>query len=59
MYDLIGNMHGHAAELRHLPKQQPHSVCLNDSVAKGGDLVAHRWDGEPELRVGNLVWARK
>jgi len=51
-------MHGHAAELRQLPKQPPHSVCLDDSVAKG-DLVAHRWDGEPELGAGSLVWALK
>jgi len=55
LYDLIGDMHGHAAELRQLPKQPPHSVYLDDSMAKGGDLVAHRWDGEPKLRAGSLV----
>ena len=37
----------------------PHLVCLDYSVAKGGDLVAYRWHGEPELRVDGLVWVQK
>jgi len=34
----------------------PHSVCLDYSVAKGGELVAYRWQGEQELRPEGLVW---
>jgi hypothetical protein len=30
--------------------------CLDYSVAKGGKLVAYRWDGVGELEVGNFVW---
>jgi hypothetical protein len=32
-----------------------HSVCLDYSVAKGGELVAYRWHGEQELRADGLV----
>ncbi|GAA4355368.1 metallophosphoesterase [Hymenobacter saemangeumensis] len=34
----------------------PHSVCLDYSVAKGGELVAYRWQGEQVLRAEGLVW---
>jgi hypothetical protein len=34
----------------------PHSVCLDYSVAKGGELVAYRWQGETELTPAGLVW---
>ncbi len=31
-------------------------ACLDYSVAKGGALVAYRWDGETELSSGKLAW---
>ncbi|HVC02914.1 MAG TPA: metallophosphoesterase [Steroidobacteraceae bacterium] len=31
-------------------------ACLDFSVAKGGPLVAYRWDGERELSSEKLVW---
>jgi hypothetical protein len=34
----------------------PQFACLDYSVAKGGPLVAYRWDGETELRTEKLVW---
>ncbi|MCC2545311.1 metallophosphoesterase [Hymenobacter sp. BT175] len=36
---------------------RPHAVCLDYSVAKGGDLVAYRWHGERELTAEHLVTA--
>jgi hypothetical protein len=33
----------------------PHSVCLDYSVAKGGELVAYRWNGEQTLTPDGLV----
>ena len=33
----------------------PHSVCLDYSVAKGGELIAYRWNGEQELTAAGLV----
>lgn len=33
-------------------------ACLDYSVAKGGKLVAYRWDGEPTLDVSKLHWVR-
>ncbi|WP_210519316.1 metallophosphoesterase [Hymenobacter terricola] len=33
----------------------PHSVCLDYSVAKGGELVAYRWQGESVLTPAGLV----
>ena len=30
-------------------------VCVDYSIAKGGKLVAYRWDGEAELSLTNLV----
>ncbi|MBD2722699.1 metallophosphoesterase [Hymenobacter armeniacus] len=35
----------------------PHSVCLDYSVAKGGELVAYRWHGEQVLTPAGLVRA--
>ena len=35
----------------------PHSVCLDYSVAKGGELVAYRWHGEQTLTPAGLVRA--
>lgn len=35
---------------------QPHAVCLDYSVAKGGQLIAYRWDGEPVLSADKLAW---
>lgn len=29
--------------------------CVDYSVAKGGPLVAYRFDGEPELTAANFV----
>ena len=31
-------------------------ACLDYSVAKGGPLVAYRWDGEAELRTEKMAW---
>lgn len=33
-------------------------ACLDYSVAKGGKLVAYRWDGEPTLDASKLHWVR-
>ncbi|MBC8084499.1 MAG: metallophosphoesterase [Hymenobacter sp.] len=33
----------------------PYAVCLDYSVAKGGELVAYRWHGEQELTAAGLV----
>jgi len=32
------------------------SACVDYSVAKGGKLVAYRWNGEDELTEENFVW---
>jgi hypothetical protein len=34
----------------------PQFACLDYSVAKGGPLVAYRWDGEAELGSEKLEW---
>jgi calcineurin-like phosphoesterase family protein len=34
----------------------PRFACLDYSVARDGPLVAYRWDGEPELSSGKIVW---
>ncbi|MFI5140235.1 MAG: hypothetical protein ACHQIM_20620 [Sphingobacteriales bacterium] len=36
--------------------QAPNVVCLDYSVAKGGKLVAYRWNGERELKVESLIY---
>ena len=33
-------------------------ACVDYSVAKGGKLVAYRWDGEPTLDARKLHWVR-
>ena len=33
----------------------PHSVCLDYSVARGGELVGYRWHGEQTLTPAGLV----
>jgi len=33
-------------------------ACVDYSVAKGGKLVAYRWDGEPTLDERKLHWVR-
>ncbi len=33
-------------------------ACLDYSIAKGGKLVAYRWDGEPTLDESKLHWVR-
>lgn len=35
--------------------ESPKVACLDWSAAKGGPLVAYRWDGEAELDAGKLV----
>jgi hypothetical protein len=35
---------------------QPYAVCLDYSVARGGQLIGYRWDGEQELSADKLVW---
>ena len=32
-------------------------ACTDYSVAKGGKLVAYRWDGESELSADKFHWA--
>jgi hypothetical protein len=34
---------------------RPHAVCLDYSVARGGELVAYRWSGEAVLTAEHLV----
>jgi Calcineurin-like phosphoesterase len=34
----------------------PKFACLDYSVARGGPLVAYRWDGEEELKSEKLAW---
>ncbi len=33
-------------------------ACVDYSVAKGGKLVAYRWDSEPLLENSKLDWVR-
>ena len=33
-------------------------ACVDYSVAKGGKLVAYRWDSEPFLENSKLDWVR-
>ncbi len=37
----------------------PNVACLDFSVAKGGALVAYRWDGEQTLDAAKMVFARE
>lgn len=36
--------------------ETPKVACLDWSAARGGPLVAYRWDGEAALRSSGLVW---
>jgi Calcineurin-like phosphoesterase len=36
----------------------PRFACIDYSAAKAGPLVAYRWEGEAELRDGNMAWVR-
>lgn len=36
--------------------QQSNVACLDYSVARGGKLVAYRWDGEQTLDGAKLIW---
>ena len=36
--------------------QRSNVACLDYSIAKGGKLVAYRWEGEKELRDDHLFW---
>ena len=36
--------------------QSPMAACVDYSVAKGGRLVAYRWDGEAELNAKKFTW---
>lgn len=35
------------------------AACVDYSIAKGGKLVAYRWDGEQELKQDRLHWVGK
>ena len=34
----------------------PNTACVDYSIAKGGRLVAYRWNGETELAASNFIW---
>jgi len=34
----------------------PKIACVDYSAGDGGELVAYRWDGEPELRATHFLW---
>jgi len=38
--------------------QAPRVACVDYSVAKGGPMVAYRWDGESDLADSNFIAAR-
>ena len=43
--------------LNHNPQiTSNNSCCVDFSIAKGGNLVAYRWDGEQKLSNDKLVW---
>lgn len=52
---LIGHHWFHGVPLIESPKL----ACLDWSAARGGPLVAYRWDGESELSNDGLVWVGK
>jgi hypothetical protein len=31
-------------------------ACVDYSAAGDGDLVAYRWEGEPDLRLTHYIW---
>jgi hypothetical protein len=48
---------GHHWFTGHPVIEGPKLACLDWSAARGGPLVAYRWDGEAELSNDKLVWA--
>ena len=34
----------------------PRMACVDYNVGDGGELVAYRWHGEPELRATHFIW---
>ena len=45
--------------LNHNPQiTSNNSCCVDFSIAKGGNLVAYRWDGEQKLSNDKLVWVK-
>jgi hypothetical protein len=48
---------GHHWFTGHPVIESPKLACLDWSAARGGPLVAYRWDGESELSNDKLVWA--
>lgn len=49
---------GHYWLKSHLPWLTSNThACLDFSVARGGHLVAYRWDGEDRLSSSKLIWA--
>ena len=53
--DSIPVFFGHYWMNGDLRVQTPKIACLDWSIAKGGRLVAYRWDGESELTVDKMV----
>jgi hypothetical protein len=35
---------------------EPRIACVDYSAGDGGELVAYRWDGEPDLRATHFLW---
>lgn len=40
-----------------LKPSTPNTACVDFSAVRGGDLVAYRWDGEPELDAARFIAA--
>ncbi|MFP3901927.1 MAG: metallophosphoesterase [Acidimicrobiia bacterium] len=51
-------LYGHYWRTGHPAVDHERAACLDWSIANGGQLVAYRWWGEPELTDDNLVAAR-
>lgn len=47
---------GHYWLTQHPAPMAPNLACVDYSAADGGDLVAYRWEGEPELRATHFLW---
>lgn len=50
---------GHYWMSGELMLQTPYAACVDYSAAKGGPLVAYRWDGESTLDAGRFVCAHQ
>ena len=59
-HDEIPVFVGHYWMTGHLTRLTKRVACLDWSVAKGGRLVAYRWDGEQEIDDTKFVsvWSR-